>query len=274
VTSRPAPHAPALLLVGCGKMGGALLDGWLGRGIAGRVVVVEPGAGAAGFAGRPGVELLASIDAVGEAFAPAVVVLAIKPQTMAEVLPAYRGLAGRALFLSIAAGKTLGFYARALGPAAVVRAMPNTPAAIGRGIAVACANAQVSPAQRALAERLLAAVGEVAWVEDEGLIDAVTAVSGSGPAYVFLLIECLAEAGVAAGLPADLAARLARATVAGAGELARLSAENAAALREAVTSPGGTTRAALDVLMAADGLAPLLRRAVLAATKRSRELAD
>ena len=274
MTSEAAPASPALLLIGCGKMGGALLGGWLDRGLAPRVVVIEPGPGAAAFAGKPGIELLASIDAVAGEFAPAVVVLAVKPQVMADVLPAYRRLAGSALFLSIAAGKTLGFFARALGPrAAVVRAMPNTPAAVGRGIAVACANAQVSPAQRALAERLLTAVGEVAWVEDEALIDAVTAVSGGGPAYVFLLIECLAEAGVAAGLPADLAARLARATVAGSGELARLSAESAAALREAVTSPGGTTRAALDVLMAADGLAPLLRRAVLAAAKRSRELA-
>ncbi len=202
--------------------------------------------------------------------------LAVKPQAMEEVLPAYRRFAaGGALFVSIAAGKTLASFARALGgDAAVVRAMPNTPAAIGRGIAVACANARVSPAQRALAERLLAAVGEVGWVQDEALIDAVTAVSGSGPAYVFLLIECLAKAGEAAGLPAGLATRLARATVAGSGELARLSPESAAALREAVTSPGGTTRAALDVLMAKDGLEPLLRRAVLAAAKRSRELAD
>jgi pyrroline-5-carboxylate reductase len=275
VTRDAAPAAPALLLVGCGKMGGALLSGWLDRSLAQRVVVIEPGPGAAAFAGKPGIAILDSADALADAFAPAVVVLAVKPQTMAEVLPAYRRFAGRALFLSIAAGKTLGFFTRLLGPeAAVVRAMPNTPAAIGRGIAVACANARVSAAERALAERLLAAVGEVGWVEDEALIDAVTAVSGSGPAYVFLLIECLAEAGVAAGLPADLAARLARATVAGSGELARLSSDGAAALREAVTSPGGTTRAALDVLMAADGLAPLLRRAVLAAARRSRELAD
>jgi pyrroline-5-carboxylate reductase len=275
VSSTPAPAAPALLLVGCGKMGGALLSGWLERRVAGRVTVVEPGPGAAAFAGRPGIAVLPASAAIPGDAAPAVVVLAVKPQAMAEVLPAYRRFAGTALFLSIAAGKTLGFFARTLGPeAAVVRAMPNTPAAIGRGIAALCANPRVSPAQRVLAERLLAAVGEVAWVEDEALIDAVTALSGSGPAYVFLLIECLAEAGVAAGLPADLAARLARATVAGSGELARLSPDSAAALREAVTSPGGTTRAALDVLMAADGLAPLLRRAVLAAAKRSRDLAE
>jgi pyrroline-5-carboxylate reductase len=195
---------------------------------------------------------------------------------MAEVVAAYRRFVGpQTLFLSIAAGKTLGFFGRVLGPeAALVRAMPNTPAAIGRGIAVACANPVATPAQRALAERLLAAVGEVGWVEDERLIDAVTALSGSGPAYVFLLIECLAKAGVAAGLPAAFAARLARATVAGAGELAQRSGESAAQLRENVTSPGGTTRAALDVLMAPDGLEPLLTRAVLAAAKRSRELAE
>lgn len=271
-----APKVPALLLVGCGKMGGALLAGWLKRGLARRLVVVEPGPGAAGFARRPGVELLSDAAAIAPDFQPAVVVLAVKPQGMAQVLPPYRRFADAgALFLSIAAGKTLGFFARALGEAAsVVRVMPNTPASIGRGIAVACANARVRPPQRRIAEALLAAVGEVGWVEDEALLDAVTAVSGSGPAYVFLLIECLTQAGVAAGLPEALAERLARATVAGSGELARRSGESAASLRENVTSPGGTTRAALDVLMAVDGLDPLLRRAVLAATKRSRELAD
>jgi pyrroline-5-carboxylate reductase len=276
VSDPAAPKVPALLLVGCGKMGGALLAGWLERGLARRLVVVEPGPGAAGFAGRPGVEWLSDAAAIAPDFQPAAVVLAVKPQGMADVLPPYRRFADAgALFLSIAAGKTLGFFGRALGGgAAVVRAMPNTPASIGRGIAVACANARVRPEQRRVAEALLAAVGEVGWVEDEALLDAVTAVSGSGPAYVFLLIECLARAGAAAGLPEALAERLARATVAGSGELARRSAESAAALRENVTSPGGTTRAALDVLMAVDGLDPLLRRAVLAATKRSRELAD
>ena len=271
-----APKVPALLLVGCGKMGGALLAGWLERGLARRLVVVEPGPGAAGFAGRPGVERLSDAAAIAPDLQPAVVVLAVKPQGMAQVLPPYRRFADAgALFLSIAAGKTLGFFTSALGEAAsVVRAMPNTPASIGRGIAVACANGRVRPEQRRIAEALLAAVGEVGWVEDEALLDAVTAVSGSGPAYVFLLIECLARAGVAAGLPEALAERLARATVAGSGELAQRSAESAASLRENVTSPGGTTRAALDVLMAADGLDPLLRRAILAATKRSRELAD
>jgi pyrroline-5-carboxylate reductase len=176
--------------------------------------------------------------------------------------------------VSIVAGKTIAGIARGLGPAAVVRTMPNTPAAIGRGITVACANERVTAEQRRLCERLLAAAGESAWVEDEALLDAVTAVSGSGPAYVFLLIEALAAAAEAAGLPSALALRLARATVAGSGELARLAGESPAQLREAVTSPGGTTRAALDVLMARDGLVPLIERAVAAAAARSRELAS
>jgi pyrroline-5-carboxylate reductase len=159
-----------------------------------------------------------------------------------------------------------------LGPTAIVRAMPNTPAQIGRGITAAVANPRVTPAAKALVTALLEAVGEVVWVEDEALIDAVTAVSGSGPAYVFLLAECLAEAGVEAGLPPEIAARLARATVAGAGELLNRSELPHYQLRRNVTSPGGTTAAALEVLMGEDGLGPLMRRAVVAATKRSREL--
>ena len=267
-----ADLARPILLVGCGKMGGALLAGWRERRIAPSFLVVEP---AAPVAAAPDVSLHK-----GPASLPsgpvAAIVLAVKPQSMDEVLPAYRGYAERGtLFLSIAAGKTLSAIARGLGvPAPIVRAMPNTPAAIGRGIAVAVANGRVDATQKALADRLLAAVGEVGWVAEEALLDAVTAVSGSGPAYVFLLIETLADAGVAAGLPRELADRLARATVAGSGELARLSPEPAARLREAVTSPGGTTRAALDVLMAKNGLAALMKRAIAAATKRSRELAD
>jgi pyrroline-5-carboxylate reductase len=171
------------------------------------------------------------------------------------------------------AGRTLRFIAGALGcRCAMVRAMPNTPAAIGRGITVAVPR-DANPAQRALADRLLAATGAVEWVEDEALMDAVTAVSGSGPAYVFLLAEALAEAGVAAGLPPALAARLARETVAGSGELLHQAQLDAADLRRNVTSPGGTTAAALDVLMGPDGLAPLMQRAVAAATARSRALA-
>ena len=261
-----------ILLVGCGKMGGALLAGWKRKRLNRPLAVIEP---------QPvklptGVKRYATSDALPKRYAPAAIVLAVKPQSLAEALPAYRRFAdGETMFLSIAAGKTLRFFARTLGDgAAVVRAMPNTPAAIGRGIAVACANRNVAPAQRTLAGRLHGAVGEVAWVEDEALLDPVTAVSGSGPAYVFLLIECLAAAGVAAGLPDDLAMSLARATVSGSGELARLSSADAAQLRRNVTSPGGTTEAALKILMAEDGMAALMRRAIAAATARSRELAD
>ncbi|HWE73950.1 MAG TPA: pyrroline-5-carboxylate reductase [Stellaceae bacterium] len=261
-----------ILLVGCGKMGGALLAGWKRKRLNQPMAVIEP---------QPiklptGVKRYNDAAALPKPFAPAAIVLAVKPQSLAEALPAYRRFAdGETVFLSIAAGKTLRFFARALGEdAPVVRAMPNTPAAIGRGIAVACANPKVTSAQRALSTRLLGAVGEVAWAGDEALIDPVTAVSGSGQAYVFLLIECLAAAGVASGLPADLAMTLARATVSGSGELVRLSSEDAAQLRRNVTSPGGTTEAALKILMAEDGMAPLMRRAIAAATARSKELAD
>jgi len=264
-----------LALVGCGKMGSALLRGWIAGGAAARFFVVEPAGAPAGFEGAAGVSWHQTPDELPDEPAPGAVVFAVKPQVIDEVLPGYRRWAGPdTLFVSIVAGKTIAGITRHLGPAALVRTMPNTPAAIGRGITVACANARVTQTQRALCDKLLAAAGESAWVEDEALLDAVTAVSGSGPAYVFLLIEALAQAAEAAGLPPDLALRLARATVAGSGELARLSDESPAQLRENVTSPGGTTRAALDVLMAGDGLVPLIRRAVAAAAARSRELAS
>lgn len=265
-----------LVLVGAGKMGGALLAGWIERGTPpSAVTVVEPDAGAAALIrDRYKVAVVADPSALAPALSPDVVIFAVKPQNLAAVAPAYRRFAGTALAVSIAAGKPIRFFADALGPeAAIVRTMPNTPAAVHRGITVACANARTTPRQRTLCQALLEAVGEVAWVEDEALLDAVTAVSGSGPAYVFLLIECLAEAGVRAGLPRELADRLARATVTGSGELARRSPETPAVLRKNVTSPGGTTEAALRVLMAADGLEPLMIRAVEAATRRSRELA-
>jgi pyrroline-5-carboxylate reductase len=257
-------------------MGGALLSGWLENDLALRYVVVEPAVGSRPQTLSPHVTFLASPDHIDPALKPAAAVIAVKPQVMAEALPHYRAMAtAGTLFLSIAAGRPLGFLASQLGDdAALVRAMPNTPAAIGHGISVACANANVDATGHARAEALLTAVGQVAWIDDEALMDAVTAVSGSGPAYVFLLIECLAKAGIEAGLPESLAEKLARATVAGSGELARVSPEAASRLREAVTSPGGTTRAALDVLMAKDGLEPLLKKAVLAAQRRSRELAD
>ncbi len=265
-----------LLLVGCGKMGGAMLTGWLERRIVQEAVVVEPSSAAvAPFRNRPGVWLTSGIDGVAAHFQPDVVVFAVKPQNMDEVLPAYvRFVRPQTVFLSIAAGKTVAAFTRHLGArAAVIRAMPNTPAAVGRGITVLYANRNVMPDQTALCQQLLEAVGEVSWIGDEALMDAVTAVSGSGPAYVFLLIEALAEAGIKAGLPDKLARQLARVTVAGAGELARQSSQPADVLRKNVTSPGGTTAAALEILMAPEGLAKLMDAAVAAAARRSRELA-
>lgn len=264
-----------LLLAGCGKMGGAMLDGWLTAGIASSVAVVEPSGLPESLRGNPAVVLASGPDAVPAGFAPDVVVLAVKPQVMDSVLPAYRTLVRPGtVFLSVAAGKTIASFEAALGEgAAIVRSMPNTPAAIGRGMTVAVGNSVVTEAQKTLCDSLLRAVGDVAWVEDESLLDPVTAVSGSGPAYVFLMVEAMAKAGEAAGLPAALAMRLARATVAGAGELLHQSPTAAADLRKAVTSPNGTTQAALDVLMAGDGLQPLFDRAVAAAANRSRELA-
>jgi pyrroline-5-carboxylate reductase len=256
-------------------MGTALLRGWVAAGVASSCVVVEPTGVPAGFGSAAEILWYSSPQELPAGLRPDAVVFAVKPQSADEVVANYRPWAGpETLFVSIVAGKTLAGLARRLGRAAIVRTMPNTPAAIGRGITVACANPLVTIGQRQLCDRLLAAIGESAWVEDEALMDGVTAVSGSGPAYVFLLIEALAQAGQAEGLPFDLALQLARATVAGSGELARLSEESPAHLRENVTSPGGTTRAALDVLMAADGLEPLIGRAVAAAATRSRELAS
>lgn len=266
-----------LVLVGAGKMGGALLKGWLARGIrADEICVVEPDeAVARALENAHGVAVARGPGAFDAGAAPEAVILAVKPQAMDVALPAYAPLAGKGVvFLGIAAGRTLASYAKHLGEkSAVVRAMPNTPAAVLRGISVACPNRHVSAAQRALCDELLGAVGAVEWVADEALLDAVTAVSGSGPAYLFHFVECLAEAGMREGLAPDLAMRLARETLVGSGELARQSAESAAALRRNVTSPGGTTEAALEVLMAEDGLKALIARAVAAARRRACELA-
>ena len=266
-----------LLLVGGGKMGEALLAGWLGQGVPrDAVLVVEPTAERReALTATHGVATFADAAALPRGRKPAALMLAVKPQMMDAALPAYAPLVGAdTLVLSIAAGKPIALFERVFGAdRAVVRAMPNTPAAVGRGVTVLCANAAAGPDARALAERLMAAVGEVHWVDDEDLMHAVTAVSGSGPAYVFHVIEALAAAGVRQGLPEELAMRLARATVVGAGELAFQAPDSAARLRMNVTSPGGTTAAALEVLMAPDGLGPLLERAVEAAARRSRELA-
>ncbi len=262
-----------LVLIGAGKMGGALLHGWLRLGLNPvNVVVVEPQPSPqiAAFADR-GVRLRPDTRGLPSA---AAVVFAVKPQTAEEVVPAAAPMIDPStLVVTIMAGRTLQFLAGALNShCALVRAMPNTPAAIGRGITVAVARG-ANEKQRELAHSLLAATGAVEWVDDEALMDAVTAVSGSGPAYVFLLAETLAQAAVAAGLPPILAEKLARETVAGSGELLRRSALAAATLRENVTSPGGTTAAALKVLMGPNGLGPLMQEAVAAATRRSRELA-
>ena len=266
-----------LLLAGCGKMGGALLEGWLERGIqAQNVTIIDPNTEITDrLRSDHGVVIAGSPDEIGTDAAPDVVMLAVKPQAMDDVLPHYaRFSAQGAVFLSIAAGKTIKYFESCLGPdAAIIRAMPNTPAAVRRGITVGCANPNVSDSQRQSCDNLLQAVGSVEWVDDEGHIDAVTALSGGGPAYVCLLVECLAEAGVDAGLPPELAMRLARETVAGSGELLHRSAESAETLRKNVTSPGGTTAEALAVLMADDGWQPLVTAAIAAATARSRELA-
>ena len=270
------PPTASIVLVGGGNMGSAMLDGWLAHGVAtASICVVEPAAiNAAVVAGR-GVTVVADPALLSASPVPEIIVLAVKPQAIDALLPAYTHFAARgAVVLSIAAGKTIAGLTHGLGGgAAVVRAMPNSPASIRLGISVACANAHVSQVQRERCGELLACVGSVLWVDDERLLDAVTAVSGSGPAYVFLLAECLARAGVEAGLPSAVAERLARETVAGAGALLSRSPLPVHTLRGNVTSPGGTTAAALSVLMAEDGLQPLLTRAVSAATLRAGELA-
>ena len=261
-----------ILLAGAGKMGGAMLAGWLARGLeARRVAVIEPNPSdeISALVTR-GIRLNPSPKEIGSI---ATLVIALKPQTFPEAGSVLKSFTGRStLVLSIMAGTTIASIEAVCG-GSVVRAMPNTPAAIGRGITVAVAAKNVSTAQRAVADALLRATGSVEWVDDENLMDAVTAVSCSGPAYIFLLAEELARAGVEAGLPAELATRLARETVAGSGELLRRSQDSSATLRKNVTSPGGTTAAALEVLMGDGGLQPLMIRAVAAATKRSKELA-
>jgi pyrroline-5-carboxylate reductase len=260
---------PSLLLVGCGKMGGAMLAGWRERGLS-QAVIVDPFLAAA----PEGAILVKEPGAIPAGFTPAAVVLAIKPQEAAATLPHYARFAGQAVFVSVMAGKNVAGMRGLLGDgAAVVRAMPNTPAAVRQGFTVACAGPGVSAAQQALADTLLGATGEIAWVDQEGLLDPVTAVSGGGPAYVFLLAELLEKAAVEQGIPADLARRMTRSTVAGSGALLAASAEDAAQLRKNVTSPKGTTERALAVLMEETAWPDHISRAIAAATARSRELA-
>jgi pyrroline-5-carboxylate reductase len=264
----------SLILVGAGKMGGAMLEGWLAVGLPpAALAIVEPNPSAriADLCRDRGIRLNPPPDNLAP---PEALVLAIKPQALAAAAKGVNPLVGlNTLLLSILAGKTIGDLRRAIPNArAVVRAMPNLPASVRKGATGAAASAEATGQQKATAHALLAAVGHVEWLASEDLIDAVTAVSGSGPAYVFHLVECLAEAGAAAGLPPDLAMRLARAMVVGSGELLAQSDLPAARLRENVTSPGGTTAAALAVLMREPGLAALMREAVAAAKRRAGEL--
>ena len=269
VAAKALSEARPLVLVGAGKMGAAMLEGWLASGTRpGTVVVVEPHPSDAAVLKTPGL----TVAAAPPDRAAHTLVLAVKPQKMAEVLPSLATVRGpETLVLSIAAGITIDTLAK-LGPGPIVRAMPNTPASVGAGITAAVAR-DAPPEAIAMADDLLCAIGMVEWVSDEGLIDAATAVSGSGPAYVFHLVECLARAGEAEGLSPQVAAALARQTIIGAGALLARSELDPETLRRNVTSPGGTTAAALDVLMAdAGGLQDLMNRAVHAAAERSREL--
>lgn len=260
---------PPVVLVGGGRMGSAMLAGWREQGLA-AAVIVDPSP-AATLSG-PGVQVVADAAAIPAGFIPAAIIFAVKPQAAPAVLPAY-GRFTDALFISIMAGKTIAAIAASLGhAAAVVRAMPNTPAAVRQGITVAVAGGHVSPAQRALADALLSAIGQVAWVADEALLDPVTAISGGGPAYLFLLTELLEQAALDHGLAPDLARKLARQTVIGAAALLAAGDEDAAALRAAVTSPGGTTERALAVLRAPQAWPKAFAEAINAATARSRDL--
>ncbi|HQT45945.1 MAG: pyrroline-5-carboxylate reductase [Acidocella sp. 20-63-7] len=262
---------PAILLVGGGRMGGAMLAGWRERGLS-EAVVVDPSEQAAALVGA-GVRVVKDVADIPPGFLPEAVVLAVKPQMAADALPDYARFAGRAVFISIMAGKTLHAVGAMLGvKAAIVRAMPNTPAAVRQGITVAVAGGHVSAHQKALADTLLAATGQIAWVEDEDLLDPVTAISGGGPAYVFLLAELMEQAGLDQGIPPELARQMARQTIIGSAALLASSAEDAAQLRIAVTSPKGTTERALAVLRANDAWPKNFAEAIQAATERSREL--
>jgi pyrroline-5-carboxylate reductase len=258
-----------LVLLGCGKMGSAMLAGWLKSGLpATSVWVLDPAP--SGWVMATGVHVNAGIPAD-----PAIALIAVKPQMMGDALPRLQALGGgRTLFLSVAAGTRIAAFEAVLGAASpIIRAMPNTPAAIGRGITALIGNARATEAHMTLAETLLGAVGQTVRLDHEDQMDAVTAVSGSGPAYVFHLIECLAAAAEAEGLSPALAMALAKATVGGAGQLAETAGDAPDVLRRNVTSPNGTTQAALEILMdEATGLPPLMRRAVRAAARRSEEL--
>ncbi len=263
-----------LLLVGAGKMGSAMAAGWLEQGLAPQDLVIQDPAPCEDAQKLISEHELVSGENPALPSPPAIIVLAIKPQMMARILPTLAEKANeQTLFLSIAAGQNLKTLASHLGDKQpIVRAMPNTPASIGRGMSVACANETATGVQVEHCITLLSAVGEIAWIDDEALMDAVTAVSGSGPAYLFALTECMALAGINQGLDAKLAWQLAKTTMQGAGALMRHSPDNPVILRKNVTSPGGTTQAALEVLMGKKGLPKLMDKTIRAATQRSKEL--
>ncbi|WP_077967542.1 pyrroline-5-carboxylate reductase [Ensifer adhaerens] len=264
-----------IVLVGCGNMGFALLEGWVARsGIAAdRIHVVEPAEALRRRVAAAGVEAYADASDLPRTLQPRAVIIAVKPQVIGSMLAAYRRFSATAAFVSIAAGVPIATFEATLGEVAIVRAMPNMPASIGMGVIAAFANAHTGNVQMAYVTDLLAAVGSVHWLPEEKLIDAATAISGSGPAYLFHFIECLTEAGIAVGLPAETAHALAKQTVDGASTLASVSVFSPTELRQQVTSPNGTTAAALDVLMAEPGLAALLKGAAAAAYRRALELA-
>lgn len=269
-----------ILLVGCGKMGGALLRGWLADPATTGVTVVDPATaadlGAADLPRDSRLTVVPDIDRIADPGSATLIVLAVKPQIMADVLPAYRQLVDpQRVFLSVAAGKSIAFFRRLLGAEArIVRAMPNIPASIGQGASGLFAGPDVDDAQKALCDRAMRAAGIVEWVETESLIDAVTGVSGSGPAYFFHLVECLAAAGRKQGLSPEVADRLARRTLWGAASMVEQGVDTPETLRRNVTSPGGTTEAALSVLMRDNGLSALMDDAVAAAVARGRDLSD
>lgn len=264
-----------LVLVGCGKMGGALLGRWVTAGLAvANTLVVEPAGNKVVTGKAARARFFSGVDDLPPDLTPRVIVLAVKPQVMGDILPQLSKFgAGETLILSIAAGfRTQGIADLLGGTTPIIRAMPNTPAAVGKGMSAIVRSSGASPEDNALAEALFGAVGDVVWVESEDDLDAVTGLSGSGPAYVFYLVEAMAAAGEAAGLDGDVADRLARQTVIGAAGLLEASDEDARTLRHNVTSPKGTTEAALEVLMVEGGLGDLMRRAIRAATRRGREL--
>ena len=264
----------SLLLIGCGKMGGALLSRWHEHPPAGisKFSVIDPNAPHH----LSSVDYFADLASLPSDYRPDTIVFAVKPQSLEKILPDYaKRFGNHPLYISIAAGKTLSFFSTHLGEHAhIVRAMPNTPATVGQGVTVLCASKIVSASLRSIATQIMQATGHVEWLEDELLMDAVTAVSGSGPAYVFLFLEALTKAGVAQGLPEKLARQLAIKTLSGSSALAQQSTESLETLRKNVTSPGGTTEAALSVLMKEDMLEKLIGDAVKKATQRSKELSE